>query len=176
MKRLATISLLLLLSVLVAGLDGAAHNQISYTVAPSYFHGFKFHQFHIDEALRNRLGASIVGWHASWWMGLVIGLPVLAAGTLVRGTERFVRAFVAALAAVVGLTFAAGLIALGYGFATIGPDTLPPWSDATRLADPVAFARAGTMHNAAYLGAIVGTVTGLAVMVAEAVRSRRQRS
>ena len=59
-----------------AGGYGAVHNHISYTVSPDYFHAFKFHQFGIPPELRGRVGASIVGWHASWWMGLFVGIPV----------------------------------------------------------------------------------------------------
>jgi len=49
---------------------GALHNQVSYTVRPDYFYAFKFHHLPF-RPLQNRSGASIVGWHASWWMGLI---------------------------------------------------------------------------------------------------------
>jgi hypothetical protein len=57
--------LLLSAGCVLAGLYGAVHNQISYTVSPDYFWTFKFDQFGIPEALRGPLGASLVGWHDS---------------------------------------------------------------------------------------------------------------
>jgi len=73
--------------LMIAGLYGALHNQISYTVSPDYVHAFKFQQFDISENLQGRVGASIVGWYASWWMGLLIGVPVLLVGLILPGVE-----------------------------------------------------------------------------------------
>lgn len=52
--------LLLVAACLTAGLYGALHNQISYTVSTDDFHAFKFHQFDIPEELRGASG------HRSW--------------------------------------------------------------------------------------------------------------
>ena len=71
MTKLAFVPVLLMVGCLFAGLYGIIHNQISYTVSPEYFHAFKFQQFNIPPSLQNRIGASIVGWGASWWMGLL---------------------------------------------------------------------------------------------------------
>ena len=47
MKKLVTIPILFVLACLFAGIYGALHNQISYSVAPEYFTQFKFIQFQI---------------------------------------------------------------------------------------------------------------------------------
>jgi hypothetical protein len=84
LTRLALLPLSLVFACVIAGAYGAIHDQISYTVAPSYYHDFKFIQFAIAPELQNRLGASIVGWSATWWMGLVIGAPLYVAGLFIR--------------------------------------------------------------------------------------------
>ena len=56
MVKVALFPALLIVACLTAGVYGALHNQISYTVSPDYFHAFKFHQFGIPEGLRGRLG------------------------------------------------------------------------------------------------------------------------
>ena len=61
MAKLALFPVLLAAACIVAGVYGALHNQISYSVSPEYFFAFKFHQFGIPEHLQNRIGASIVG-------------------------------------------------------------------------------------------------------------------
>ena len=46
---------LLAAGCLNAGVYGALHNQISFTVSPDYFFAFKFRQFGIPEEFRDRL-------------------------------------------------------------------------------------------------------------------------
>ncbi len=82
MAKATLLPVLLVAGCLISGLYGMLHNQISYTVAPEYFHAFKFDQFAIPNGLHNRIGASIVGWQASWWMGLIIGVPILLVGLI----------------------------------------------------------------------------------------------
>src|SRR5258708_14664894 len=89
MLKLALLPLLLVSGCLIAGSYGALHNQISYTVSPEYFHAFKFGQFGIPNELRGRVGAAIVGWRASWWMGLIIGMPILLVGLTLPGCKAY---------------------------------------------------------------------------------------
>ena len=92
MKKFAVYLLVVALAIIVAGLYGMIHNQISYTVAPEYFTKFKFRQFGLtDIPLPNRVRASIVGFLASWWMGIPIGLLVGAAGFIHRDHREMLR-------------------------------------------------------------------------------------
>lgn len=164
MKWLAA-PILLVLACLLAGLYGALHNQISYTIAPEYFHAFKFEQFVMPGAFRNRLGAALVGILASWWMGVIAGMPILIASIFHPGVIGMVTGFLRAALAMTGVTLLTGLCALLASFALIGPETLPWWALQRELEDPVAFARAGTMHNFCYIGAALGLLAGLAVVI-----------
>ncbi len=161
MKMILLIAPLLALGCLTAGLYGMLHNQISYTVSPDYFHQFKFIQFRIDPAWQNRWGASLVGWHASWWMGLLIGIVIVPIGTIVPGTRPYVVAVLRAYGVVALTALVIGLGALAYAYATVDPTTV---GVVTRfehpITDPVAFMRAGTMHNFSYLGGLLGIATG----------------
>ena len=165
MTRLALFPLSLLFACIVAGVYGALHDQISYSVAPSYYHDFKFIQFAIDPTLHNRVGASIVGWNATWWMGLVIGLPIYVAGLFVKSNAEFVRQYVRVALLVVLIALAIGVGALVLSFALINAERLPTWMTGRPVSDPVAFARAGTMHNFSYLGGLVGLLAGVASML-----------
>ena len=91
MAKLALLPLLLVVGCLTAGLFGALHDQVSYSVSPDYFHAFKFHQFQIPPHLHNRVGAAIVGWRASWWMGPIIGVPLLTAGLLLPDWRAYLK-------------------------------------------------------------------------------------
>lgn len=170
MGKVALLPVLLVAACLTAGLYGALHNQISYSVSPDYFHAFKFHQFGIPEQLRGRVGASIVGWHASWWMGLFIGVPVLLVGLILPGWKVYLSRCLIAFAVVAGTALLVGLGALACAYVTISEATLPGYWYPEQVADKVAFARAGTMHNFSYLGGFLGIVTGSLYLIVERVR------
>jgi hypothetical protein len=166
----ALFPVLLVAGCLVAGTYGALHDQISYTVSPDYFHAFKFDQFGIPDGLRGRVGAAVVGWQASWWMGLVIGVPVLLVGLVLPNWRAYATRCLVAFAVVAGTALAVGLGALAWASFTITESSLPGYWYPEGVADKVAFARAGTMHNFSYLGGFIGIVTGSLYLVVERVR------
>jgi hypothetical protein len=174
MAKVALFPVLLIAACLTAGLYGAMHNQISYTVSPDYFHAFKFHQFDIPERLRGRVGASIVGWHASWWMGLLIGVPVLLVGLILPDWKVYLGRCLIAFGVVAGTALLVGLAALVYAYFALSEADLPGYSYPGQVTDKVAFARAGTMHNFSYLGGFLGIVTGSLYLIVERVRQTKR--
>ncbi len=142
MGKIILFPLLLLAGCLVAGLYGALHNQISYTVSPDYFHALKFHQFGIPSSLQGRMGAALVGFLASWWMGLFIGVPVLIVGLILPGWKAYGSRCLVAFAVVAGTALVVGLAALIHARLTITEATLPWDSYPDGVVDRVAFARA----------------------------------
>jgi hypothetical protein len=171
MEKFVLFPILLTASCLIAGTYGALHNQISYTVSPEYFHAVKFIQFDIPEHLRGRIGASIVGWYASWWMGLLIGIPVLIIGLILPGWKLYLTRCLLAFGVVAMTALIVGLGALLYASVTISGAALPDWyHDRPGVVDQAAFARAGTMHNFSYLGGFIGIVTGSLYLIVERVR------
>lgn len=102
-------------------------------------------------------------------MGLVIGAPVFLAGLRIKDSGQFAKAFVVAAVAVVVVTLTIGLVALGFGYTTI--ETAPRYFEG--VSDPVAFARAGMMHNFSYLGGLIGLFVGCGLMVFRGSRAGR---
>jgi hypothetical protein len=173
MAKLLLVPVLFAIACLFAGIYGAVHNQISYTVCPEYFTQFKFHQFGIEN-VPDRVGAAIVGWMASWWMGIVIGVVLIPAGFVLRGTQDYFWGMIRVFAVVAGTTLFAGLAALAISYVAVDRDRV---GELTRygneISDDVAFARAGTMHNFSYLGGLMGVITG---GIAVYRQRRRQRN
>jgi len=128
----------------------------------------------IEPNFQNRLGASLVGWHASWWMGLIIGIPVYFAALFVRGNRLAIKVFLKAAMIVVILTLLLGVIALVIGYFSISDTTLPSWMNGKNITNPVAFSRAGNMHNFSYLGGLVGLLSGLIFTIISAWKSRQR--
>lgn len=172
MGKLNSLLVLFIGSCLAAGLFGVVHNQVSYTVSPEYFSHFKFVQFQLSESLQNRLGASFVGWAASWWMGLLIGCVLIPLGAILLHREVFLQIMVQTIALVVAVTALVSLAGLLIAILTINGNRLPPYWYPPNLQDQVAFARAGTMHNASYLGGLLGMVAGAAFIFLRRRKSR----
>jgi hypothetical protein len=174
MAKLALVPLLLALGCLVAGLYGALHDQVSFTASPDYFFAFKFHQFEIPAHLQNRLGAGIVGFLATWWMGAIIGVPILAMGLLFSDARAYARHCLAAFAVVAATALAVGFGALAIAWFTLTADNLPAFWFPDGVEDRVAFARVGVMHNFSYLGGFLGIVTGLVYLALARWRETRK--
>lgn len=161
MVKLALLPVLIAIACLFAGIYGAVHNQISYTVAPEYFTQFKFHQFRIAEGTPDRMGAAIVGWNAAWWMGIVIGVILIPIGLVIRGNWNYFWGMLRVFGVVAITTLIVGLAALAIAFLVVDADTVGEISRYdNEMTDDVAFARAGTMHNFSYLGGLIGIITG----------------
>ncbi len=116
MKKLVVYLILVLIGVCVAGIYGALHNQISFTVSSEYFTEFKFQQFGIaDSQIPERLRASYVGFLASWWMGIPVGLLIGLVGFIHKGHQRMLAVSFRAIIVAVLFTFLFGLCGLLYG-------------------------------------------------------------
>ncbi len=169
MSRIAILMILMVLAALAAALFGAAHNQLSYTMGPDYFHVIKFPQFGIAEATPDRVGAAIVGSLASWWIGVLVGLPAFLFGLVaVADSRAYFAAGIGAIGLVILLTTASAATGLVAGIALAGNPLLdfipiPPDADAGDIQ------RAGLMHEASYIGGAIGALLAFWPMI----RARR---
>lgn len=141
---------------IAAGLFGALHDQLSYGVSREYFTVVKFPQFGLaDPALPERLRAALVGFLASWWMGVPMGLLCGAAGFVQRSGEDMAKALGLTLALAVGLTLAVALCGLAYGWwLTVGgvPQGNLGWRVPAAVTQVRRFVCVAYMHLFAYAG------------------------
>ena len=176
MKKLLVYVLIVVLAVFLASLYGVVHNQVSYTVAPEYFTKFKFRQFALtDSPLPERVRASMVGFLASWWMGIPIGLLVGAAGFIHRGHRRMLRVSLWSLLVTVGFTLLFGLCGLLYGYLQTEHIVVAEyrgWFIPKDVTDLRRFLCAGYMHNSSYLGGVLAILVAWAFHVVVRVRAK----
>lgn len=176
LKKFAVYILFVVLAVFVAGLYGVAHNQISYTVAPEYFTKFKFQQFgFVDTPLPERVRASMVGFLASWWMGIPIGLLVGAAGFIHHGARRMLRVSLWSLLITVAFTLLFGLGGLLYGYiqtAHVDVAEYRGWFIPDDVTDLRRFLCAGYMQNSSYLGGVLAIFAAWAFHLVVRVRTK----
>lgn len=165
MGKFPTFFMLLGIAALAAAIFGALHNQLSYSVGPTYFTEFKFTQFNIADDTAPRWGAALVGIAASWWMGVVVGLPAFLYGLFAVPEARsylaaglggvFLVILLATFGALTGLL--AGLVADNTGLI----DNYITILDGPTRSD---FLRAGFMHEASYIAGAIGAIAAFLPM------------
>ncbi|MEI6520303.1 MAG: hypothetical protein WCO98_09755 [bacterium] len=146
----------LVLTIAAAGLFGAIHDQISYTVSPEYYTQFKFYQFNLhNEAIPERIRAAQVGFLASWWMGIPLGLLTCLAGFIHKTPALMRRALLWSLPVIIAFVLAVSLCGLVYGFiktAHLDMRDFNNWIIPHGVINIRNFLCVGTMHEAAYFG------------------------
>src|SRR5690606_14976329 len=121
LKKFLTLILIIAIAPVIGGLYGVLHDQLTYTISPEYYTKFKFYQFGLmdlgNEAIfpNPRLEVSVVGFLATWWMGLPIGIILGLVGLVHKNNKQMFRSTFGAIIVTVIVAFATGLIGLAYG-------------------------------------------------------------
>lgn len=147
---------------MIAGLYGLAHDQITYSLGYEYFTEFKFHQFHyLDQSLPERVLVAQIGFLATWWVGMFSGW------FMGRITIPYLPLPQAARLCAQGMVY---MMLVAVIFALTAYGVAPKKAEAPRMAywqawllpndviDGVAFVQVGYIHNASYLGGLVGLI------------------
>jgi hypothetical protein len=147
---------ILLLSVAMCVLYGILHDQVTARICVEYFTVGHPPVFHTENPTLLGIGWGTI---ATWWVGVILGIPVAAAARL---GSRPKRSAVSLLHPMFVLFFCVGVFALiagvvGYaaainGWVGLGPyfrNNLPPEKHVPFLVDLFA-------HNASYLGGFLG--------------------
>jgi len=159
MQRLIALIAFMIVTMLAAGAFGILHDQISYTVSNEYFTRFKFPQFQLlDANIPERIRAAEVGFLASWWMGIPVGLLTGIAGFIHPTARQMRKALLLSLAVISVFTLTFALLGLAYGFIRTTHLNLSEYADwfvPQGLERPRNFICVGYMHNSAYLGGLI---------------------
>ncbi|GEC16484.1 hypothetical protein [Nitrobacter winogradskyi] len=163
MKRLVLFLLFVPAAMLTSGMFGALHDQISYSVSSEYFTKFKFLQFHLlNPDIPERARVFTVGFLASWWMGLPLGVLCGLAGMIHRRPALMWRSHMLSLCVAVVTTLVTVLVGLGYGWEQtrdINIAAYSGWFIPQNVTDLRRFLCAGYMHNAAYIGGVLSVAS-----------------
>ena len=153
------------MGALIAGLYGVVHDQITYSISTEYFTRLKFFQFHYaDFGLPPRYFVAEIGFLATWWVGFIAGWFLArvavpgAAPTIAR--SRCYRGF----AVILTCAFAASLVGFGLGVARGPSADFSRWqgfASQSGIVDLPSFVRVAFIHNASYLGGLIGLVVAL---------------
>lgn len=154
-----------LCGAVLAAAYGILHDQVTYTISPEYFTNMKFQQFHYaDAGLGDRFFVAIIGVLATWWVGLIIAW--LLARRFIPRQPRVVayRQIRLGFLCVFGFGISFALLGYGYGWWR-GPEadyTAWTWAaDQLQITNLPAFVCVAYIHNASYLGGVVGLIAAL---------------
>ena len=176
LRTLGAICLTIAIGAVVAGVYGVLHDQVTYSLSEEYFTRFKFHQFAWAEPEWGgaRVFAGIIGFLATWWVGALVAwvlarISLSREGTLAPSGE---------LAVAFSIVFATSILAAVGGWLwgqwRIGTGHAAGWTSWMRslgVEHPGEFMTVGYIHNASYLGGIVGAIFGIAYLAVK--RGRR---
>ncbi|HEX8024232.1 hypothetical protein [Mucilaginibacter sp.] len=180
MKKLLILLLTLAVTPIIAGCYGIIHDQFTYTISHEYFTKFKFYQFGFIEPgyetiLPNpRLYVAIVGFLATWWVGLIIGIGNGLMGLIQKDHKLMFKTISYAVFITLIATAISGLIGLAYGWFYLS-GTQVNWYLPKTLINKKSFIAVGSMHNFGYLGGLTGLVLGMIYQVVKASKNRTVR-
>ena len=152
-----------MLGAVVAGIYGIVHDQITYSISEEYFTRLKFIQFaYADFGLPRRVFVGEIGFLATWWVGFVAGwfmaritVPAFPRSTAIHYN---VRGFLIILSAALLASLAGYALGLLHGRDF---SNWEPLASSLGVVNVPGFVRVAYIHNASYLGGLVGLIAAL---------------
>lgn len=175
MKKFLILLLIIVLALFIGGLYGILNDQLTFTISPEYYTKFKFYQFGLVDFVNGsnlRSGVAIVGFLATWWVGLPIGIILGLVGLIHKNSKQMFYVTLRAILVTIIVAFITGLIGLAYGkfyLADAGVD----WWLPEDLIDTKNFIAVGSMHNFSYLGGLTGIVAGIIYSIKQKQKSNK---
>lgn len=161
MRKILNFFLIILASILIAGIYGILHDQITYTISYEYFTLFKFEQFGINDwgISDVRIKAGIIGFLATWWVGLYLGI-VYALISLFLDSKKVLKISLKSIFLNIGVALLFGIVGFIYGVLFLKAESLN-WYIPEQTKNVQDFVNVGSIHNFGYLGGLVGLFIGI---------------
>ncbi len=176
MNKLIALILILIIAPFLGGIYGIIHDQVTYSISNEYYTKFKFIQFGLNNwglgrnigtlntpelQLQNpRLGAAIVGFLATWWVGMIIGVVLGLVGLIHKNGTKMFRVTIKAFLITIVIGLIIGLIGLIYGKLILANSSLN-WHFPANLKNKANFIMVGSMHNFSYIGGLIGLIVSI---------------
>jgi len=166
MRRFGVFTATIFTAIILAGLYGIIHDQITYSISPEYFTKFKYQQFGFEPSWfgGHRQTVAFIGFLATWWMGLFIGVLLGLTGLIFSNYKVMQKA----IANGIRITFITAVLFSLVGFfwgkyhlINTGVD----WWLPDGLINKNQFIIVGSIHNFSYLGGIVGILFAIIYII-----------
>jgi len=190
MNKLIALILILIIAPILGGIYGIVHDQITYSISNEYYTKFKFIQFGLEnwgmgenigtpktpeiKLWNPRMGASIVGVLATWWVGVIVGVVLGLVGLIHENGKEMFRVTMKASLMTIVIALLVGIIGLVYGRLVLANNP-PNWFLPDNLINRTNFIMVGSMHNFSYLGGLVGMILSVVYSIQQKKRNGIQK-
>jgi hypothetical protein len=166
MRKFGVFTSTIFLSSLLAGCYGVLHDQITFTISNEYFTKFKYIQFAINagELGGHRIAVGIIGFLATWWMGMFIGAVLGFVGLFFTDANTMRLALQKAVLVVILTASLFAVIGFIYGNFYLTKSGVDWWLPED-LADKKSFIAVGSVHNFSYLGGVIGLLIAVGYLI-----------
>lgn len=163
-KQILNFILVIIFSILIAGIYGIIHDQITYSISNEYYTLFKFNQFGIEHLkLNTRIKVGIVGFLATWWVGLFLGI-IYALISLFINSDKILKITLKSIMLNMLITIFFGISGFFFGYIFLKPETIH-WYIPSGTKNIQSFINVGSIHNFGYIGGLVGLIFGIAYQI-----------
>ena len=161
--------------MLVAGIYGVLHDQITHFISPSYYTKLKFDQFNCNPAtVPTWLCVSKVGFLATYWLGIIAGWLIGRLSYVDKNRSlSFKRASFAMLYLIITAVITAVVFSLS--FQLFGDKTNTLYQDHFHLTDEELspFLHVGAIHLGSYVGGLIGLTWVLIMLFTQNLRRKK---
>ncbi|NIF03965.1 hypothetical protein F3J23_00810 [Chryseobacterium sp. Tr-659] len=175
MRELFNFILIIIISILFAGAYGIIHDQITFSISPEYYTLLKFPQFEIEQLqLASRIKVGIVGFLATWWVGLFLGIAY-AFISLFFDTIHILSITVKSILINLCIAFISGILGYFYSILFLSPKNID-WYIPLETQEIQNYINVGSIHNFGYLGGVTGLLVGIIYQIRKAKQRYHYRS
>jgi hypothetical protein len=151
------------LGAFISGVYGIFHDQITYSISHEYFTKLKFHQFHYANfGLPTPVFVSEIGFLATWWVGFFSGWFLARMAAPAWAFDVAIRRCLVGFSFIFSSAIFAG--AIGYILGLRHSGDYSYWQNmcsSLGVTDVPSFVRVAYIHNAGYIGGLIGLVVAI---------------
>lgn len=166
MRKFGALTSFIFISILIAGVYGILHDQLTYSISSEYFTKFKYRQFGFEPQWfgGHRKTVAAIGFLATWWTGLFIGISLGLISLFFPDHKIMIVTLKKAIRLIIIIAIATGSAGFLYGkfyLVKTGVD----WWLPEDLSDKSSFIIVGSIHNFSYLGGLLGLLISIVYMI-----------
>lgn len=162
MRKYGILTQTIFFSIILAGLFGIIHDQVTFSICPEYFTKFKYRQFNFkaEDFGSDRLTVAAIGFLATWWVGMFIGIVLGFTSLLLKDSNMMKSVVIKSLQIIFLITILFSFLGFIYGRYYLTQKGVDWWLPGD-LNDLKGFITVGSIHNFSYIGGIIGLMAGI---------------